>query len=74
MFSRGAGVYVAAAHAADADAGDVQLFARRRVARAAQHAAGHDGEGGHGRRAAQESPPGRKRTAFLANVRLLLHG
>ena len=40
--SRTAGGQVVVAHAADADAGDVHLFARRRVARPAEHMARHD--------------------------------
>ncbi len=41
-------------HAADADAGDVQLLARGRVARAAQDVPGHNRECRHGRRRADE--------------------
>ena len=50
---------VPAALAADADAGDVQLLAGRRVARAPEHAAGNHGDRGRRRNAEETAARGR---------------
>src|SRR5205823_12151105 len=55
--------HVVAAHASHADAGDVELVARRAVA-APQHVPGHDGEGHAGAHVADEFP---SRDAFACH-------
>ena len=55
-----AGVQVGLAHAADADAGEVELFVRRGLSRhhSSGVCAGRGGDGGAGRGCGQKGPPG----------------
>src|SRR5262249_53535547 len=60
----------AALHAAHANAADVHLLARGRLAGAGQNVSGHDGESGQGSRGGDEIAPGH---AFFG-VGMVLHG
>ena len=68
MFSRGHLAQVAAALAADADAGDVQFLAGRRVARAAQDVTRNDGQSRRGSGKFQELSSFHACRPFLENV------
>ena len=62
MFLRFKGLQIVVPHAADADAGNIQLGAGRGLP-CSQHVAGHDAKGGDGQGAgAQETAAGQGRT------------